>query len=100
LIYNQAIASHLYRIAQEAVYNALRHSSATRIGIELTEKPATIEMRVHDNGSGFSQSAASCGLGLRTMQQRATLMGGRVLVQPREEGGTEVICSVPKSGSK
>jgi two-component system sensor kinase FixL len=96
LVHNPAVASHLYRIAQESVHNALKHSGATRIEILLAEKSTMLELRVRDNGIGFSPTAASRGLGLRTMQQRASLIGGRVVVRTHEQGGTEVICSVPK----
>jgi len=97
LVPNQAAASHLYRIAQEAVHNALKHSRATRIDIEFTRAAAGLELRVRDNGVGFPVLPASRGLGLRTMEQRARLMGGRLKVQPHPAGGVEVICSVPKA---
>lgn len=61
---NQAAASHLYRIAQEAMHNALKHSQATRIEIELSRVSAGLELRVRDNGIGFSPKPASRGLGL------------------------------------
>lgn len=97
LVQNQTAASHLYRIAQEATHNALKHSRATRIGIELARVPAGLELRVRDNGIGFSAQPASRGLGLRTMEQRARLMSGQLSVQTHAEGGVEVICSVPRA---
>ncbi|ODU25164.1 MAG: hypothetical protein ABS95_00840 [Verrucomicrobia bacterium SCN 57-15] len=97
LVHDQNVASHLYRIAQEAVHNALKHSRATRIEIDLAQQPAGVELRVRDNGAGFSLQAGSHGLGLRTMEQRARLMGGRLRVQAQPGAGVEVICSVPKA---
>ena len=97
LVQNQAAASHLYRIAQEAMHNALKHSRATQIEIELVRVPAGLELRVRDNGIGFSAQPALRGLGLRTMEQRARLMGGRLKVQPHPGGGVEVICSVTRA---
>jgi PAS domain S-box-containing protein len=95
LVQNQAAASHLYRIAQEAMHNALKHSRATRIDIELRRLPPGLELRVCDNGIGFPEQPASRGLGLRTMEQRARLIGGRLKVHARADGGVEVLCSVP-----
>ncbi len=97
LVHDPTAASHLYRIAQEAVHNALKHSRATRIWIELTQQADGLELRVRDNGVGFAPQENSCGLGLRTMEQRARLIGGRLRVQTRPGAGVEVICAVPKA---
>ena len=97
LVPNQAVASHLYRIAQEAVHNAIKHSRATRIDIELIRTATGLDLRVRDNGIGFQSPSPTRGLGLRTMEQRARLIGGRLLVQTHPAGGVEVICSVPKT---
>lgn len=97
LVHNQATASHLYRIAQEAVQNALKHSRATRIDIELTEQPTKLEMIVSDDGVGFSAEHTSHGLGLHTMEQRVRLIQGKLIVQNITGGGVEVICCVPKT---
>jgi signal transduction histidine kinase len=94
---NQAVASHLYRIAQEAVHNALKHSHATRIELEMVSQPDVVELRVRDNGVGFSAVTSSHGLGLHTMQQRARLIGGQLVVRNQPQGGVMVICSVPKA---
>ena len=94
---NQAVASHLYRIAQEAVHNALKHSHATRIELELVSQPDAVELLVKDNGVGFSAVAGARGLGLHTMQQRARLIGGQLTVWNQPQGGVMVICSVPRA---
>jgi PAS domain S-box-containing protein len=97
LMPNQMVASHLYRIAQEAVHNALKHSHATRIELELVPQPDSVELRVRDNGVGFPTTAGSRGLGMHTMAQRARLAGGQLSVQNQPHGGVMVICSVPKA---
>ena len=97
LVRNQAAASHLYRIAQESTHNALKHSHATRVEIEVSRQPGHLELSVRDNGTGFTGPQASAGLGLRTMEQRARLIGGRLEVRPHPDGGIEVVCSVPET---
>jgi two-component system, LuxR family, sensor kinase FixL len=94
---NPVAASHLYRIAQEATHNALKHSQATRIDLELRRVSAGVELRVRDNGVGFPADQKAHGLGLRTMEQRARLVGGRLKIHPHPAGGIEVVCAVPKA---
>lgn len=97
LVHNQAVASHLYRITQEAAQNAVKHSRATWIDIELAQRPAGLELVVRDNGVGFPTQRQSRGLGLHTMEQRARLIGGQLQVRAHANGGVEVVCSVPLS---
>jgi PAS domain S-box-containing protein len=97
LMPNQLVASHLYRIAQEAVHNALKHSHATRIELELVQQPDRVELRVKDNGIGLTAATRLRGLGLHTMEQRARLAGGQLVVQNQPQGGVAVICIVPKA---
>lgn len=94
LVYDQAVASHLYRIAQEAVQNALKHSGASRIDIVISELPTSLQLSVRDNGAGIAASS-SRGLGLHNMEQRARLVGGKLTIRAQPEGGTEVICIAP-----
>ncbi len=97
LVRNPAAAIHLYRIAQEAMHNALKHSQATRIDLELRRVSTGLELLVRDNGVGFPADQPTRGLGLRTMEQRARLVGGRLKIHSRATGGVEVLCSVPKA---
>lgn len=92
---SQAVASHLYRIAQEAVHNALKHSGATCLEIELAHRHPVVTLSIRDNGSGLAAQPARRGLGLHTMEQRARLIGGELEVQNRPEGGVEVKCTMP-----
>ena len=89
--------SNAIELAQEAMHNALKHSRATRIDIELRRLPPGLELRVRDNGIGFPAQSASRGLGLRTMEQRARLISGQLKVQTHVDGGVEVLCTVPRA---
>jgi two-component system CheB/CheR fusion protein len=101
---NNTVATHLYRIAQEAVSNAVRHGSANRIRIHLSLQEDRICLDVSDNGLGFDSSASSRdrsswkGMGLRAMEYRASLIGGRVQIQSVPEGGTLMRCEILKGG--
>jgi two-component system sensor kinase FixL len=86
----------LFRIAQEAVSNAVKHSQAKRVDIHLARQSGSIVLTVRDNGVGIPDKAAKgTGMGLLTMNHRAQMMGGTVSVTPRPAGGTQVICNVP-----
>jgi len=94
-------ATHLYRIAQEAVSNAVRHGKARRVAIRLGRQRGQVALSVADNGKGIGAlSPRRKGLGLRVMQYRAGLLQGRFLVRRRPAGGTEVRCVVPASSLK
>ncbi len=91
------MATQLFRIAQEAVNNALKHSGASVIEIAMTGKTSldSWELKIADNGKGFAQTAtnrAVGGMGLRIMQYRAKLIGGVIEIQVPDEGGTIVVC--------
>jgi two-component system, chemotaxis family, CheB/CheR fusion protein len=91
-----ATATHLYRIAQEAVGNAAKHSRARDVLISLTRDDDRLRLEIHDNGIGIpAQPAASGGVGLRLMEHRCAAIGGRFMIGPRAGGGTIVSCSVP-----
>ena len=88
-----ATATHLYRIAQEAVANAIKHGKAGAVEISLTHVNDRIVLAISDNGTGFKPSAhPATGMGLRTMQYRAGRIGATLLVQAPSEGGTRVVC--------
>ena len=97
-IENPTLANQLYRIAQEAIHNAVRHSHATRITVRLSETASDLCLAVTDNGGGLPADVSGApGMGLRVMKYRAGLIGGQLLVQPRKRGGTEVVCRAPKT---
>jgi two-component system, LuxR family, sensor kinase FixL len=87
-------ATHLYRIAQEAINNAIKHGRASRITIALDASDAIATLRIRDNGSGFSaQPATADGMGLRIMKYRAGMFGGALEVRGIDGDGTEVVCT-------
>lgn len=88
-------ATHLYRIAQEAVSNALRHGEATRIrmSMERTQNQATFT--IADNGKGIAKMDEGPGMGLRTIRFRAAELGGSLDCQSRDGGGLCIICRFP-----
>lgn len=89
-------ATHLYRIAQEAVNNALRHGRASRISISLRRSHGEAEFAIADNGSGTIPEQPQ-GMGLRTMKYRAGELGGTLEVGAAETGGMRVTCVFPDS---
>lgn len=90
------VSMHLYRIAQEAVANAVRHSGATLIVISLEAHNGILELRIEDNGCGLEASRRSPreGMGLRTMRYRAQALGAEFVIKSRLAGGTVVVCQL------
>jgi len=93
---NVSVATHLYRIAQEAVNNAVKHACPSRIRISLTRGPQRIVLGVRDNGMGLRRvRLGRKGMGLHIMQYRADVIDGSLVIQKAPKRGTEVVCSVP-----
>jgi signal transduction histidine kinase len=88
-------ATHLYRIAQEAVNNAIQHGGARNLQVTLTQDERFVEVQVDDDGRGFDPATEPAGLGLRLMNYRSRLMGGRLAITRRAAGGMSVRCWVP-----
>ena len=98
---NNTTATHLYRIAQEAVNNALKHSQASEICISLRQDHNQILLEIRDNGVGMPAtkndvdvSRRTRGMGLQTMQYRAGMIGGTLQLEQNETGGTRVRCAI------
>jgi PAS domain S-box-containing protein len=88
-------ADHLYRIAQEALTNALKHASATRITVRLNVRAGSVTLTVTDDGIGLAKPRPnSRGLGLKLMQYRADLIGATLAIARQEPHGTRVSASV------
>jgi signal transduction histidine kinase len=84
---------HLYRIAQEAISNAVRHGHAKHIRLRLTGAGPVVTVEVIDDGTGIEPPAPSTnGMGLRIMRYRARMIGATIDVARRPEGGTTVTC--------
>jgi signal transduction histidine kinase len=86
-----------YRIVQEALSNALKHSGGTRADVRVRYRPGDIEVEIVDNGHGVTRAAAtrSGGLGLIGMRERAALHGGRLTAGPGAGGGFAVRAQLP-----
>ncbi|MES2465858.1 MAG: PAS domain S-box protein [Verrucomicrobiota bacterium] len=99
---NNTMATHLYRIAQEAVSNGVRHGHASRIEIEISADPHAIVLSIKDNGKGFpAVETERKGMGLRIMSYRSDMIGGELGIRRNPIGqGTIVSCTVhPATGS-
>ena len=90
------MAQHLYRIAQEALSNAGRHAHANRIAVELRGNTGELALQVEDDGVGLPPDRRGDGMGLRTMEYRAQILGGQLTITPAPGGGTRVACCVPR----
>jgi signal transduction histidine kinase len=89
------IAFQLYRIAQEAVRNAVEPAAAREVMIQLTFGYRSILLTVQDDGEGFNTKANGHGMGLRIMRYRAQCVGGSCEVTPAPAKGTTGYCRVP-----
>jgi two-component system sensor histidine kinase UhpB len=87
----------IYRVAQESLTNVTRHADARHVELRLAVNHAgRVELRVRDDGRGIASTQANgAGTGLAGMRERALLVGGRVTVASRTDGGTEVLLTVP-----
>ena len=87
---------NLYRIAQEAVNNALKYSKASLILITLSQVGEQHHLCISDNGIGinFDQPVHQHGLGMHSMRYRARLLGGMLLIEPQHSGGTRIVATV------
>src|SRR5262249_48804835 len=89
-------ATHLYRIAREAVINANKHAQARQIVVRLERVRQEMVLRVIDDGIGFPKDIRpQQGLGYHIMSYRAQLMGGRLEIDSPQKGGTRVSCYLP-----
>lgn len=93
---DDAAASHLYRIAREAVINANKHAQAREIVVELGRSQKGSFLSVTDNGVGFQNKRDKPqGLGFHIMNYRARAAGGRLEVEFLKRGGTRIVCHLP-----
>ena len=96
------VATHLFRIAQEAVTNALKHGHADRIEITLAKEMGQLSLAIQDNGRGVDENSSARpadsplpkGMGLRIMGYRAALIGAILKVERLEPRGTRVLCTL------
>ena len=99
--YPASIQNHCYRIAQEAIGNALRHSHCERIAVRLSQQAGRLVLEVGDDGVGFDAEAQPQTpdrvehFGLASMRERASALGGSFDVRSSPEGGTMVTVMLP-----
>lgn len=96
------VETAIFRIAQEAVNNVVRHSGATHASVTLDQQASLVQLRVEDNGVGFDSNRPRNGhdssFGLLGMKERAALLGGMFAISGRPGGGTVVEATVPLNG--
>ena len=82
----------MYRIAQEALNNSLKHAQASRVAVSLGQDEHSVTLEIIDDGTGFDPAAArrSGGLGLRGMEERAAEIGARLEIESAVSSGTTV----------
>jgi len=96
-IRDENVALHLYRIAQEAISNAVRHGGAQEVVIVLRRHDGRVSMLIRDDGSGIPQPLPlTSGMGLRSMRYRAESIGATLEIRPGASGGTEIVCTLPE----
>ena len=96
---NEKAEAALYRVAQEALHNALRHAGASSITVTLSKTPRLVVLEVSDDGHGFVADAPSGGLGLASMRERAAAAGGALTIRSTAKG-TRVRMTVPGKASR
>ena len=89
------LALHLYRIAEEAVTNAVKHAGANSITIKLAILARRPVLEIADDGKGIGEKVKTEGMGLRNMQYRASVIGGKLTIEARKGRGTCVRCILP-----
>jgi two-component system sensor histidine kinase NreB len=90
----------IYRVAQEAMTNAVKHAHATHLDVSLSGSDGDVRLTVTDNGLGFDlDNAEGKGLGLLGMRERADLVGGKLSVRSEQGEGTTVELQVPRTRS-
>jgi signal transduction histidine kinase len=91
-----ATSTHLFRIAQEAVNNAVRHGKPKQIVVSLSNQRGRVELTIEDDGGGLPDEwQKTRGMGTRIMAHRAAMIGGTFSIEPNPTGGTFVKCSIP-----
>ncbi len=85
-------ATNLYYIAKESVHNAIEHGKASQITIDLNNIDGSVSMNIQDNGIGIEHNRSRTGLGLKTMNYRAKMIGASLIIEASGSGGTIVSC--------
>ena len=91
LLEDMVAAGHLYRIAQEAVNNAVKHSQARTVVVSLVRKRGAVELKISDDGRGLPPGKSS-GMGLHVMKHRASVIGAGLTVESKPDKGVTILC--------
>jgi PAS domain S-box-containing protein len=98
---DEASATHLYLIAQEAILNAVKHGHAQAVIVSLRVANQVISLTIADNGSGLPKPPSpASGMGLKIMEYRAGMIGGSIQIKNRKNGGTRVRCLCPLASQR
>jgi signal transduction histidine kinase len=95
MVHDTAVATHLYRIVQEAMHNAIRHGKARSVAVHLAKTGSRVSLTITDNGRGLpADLPVNHGMGLRNMQYRASMFGGSITLEPGNPGAV-LACTFP-----
>lgn len=96
LVEDASVATHLYRITQEALNNAIKHGKAAHVTITLSASDDVLQLTIEDDGIGFPEDLPEDhqGMGLRTMEYRSNFIGGTLEISRNGRSGTVVACSL------
>jgi len=90
-------ARHMYFIAHEGITNAVKHSEASRVRVELAQRPGRVVLRIRDDGVGLvCEQETSSGIGMRVMRYRADAIGAKLSIEADPDGGTVLTCTLPR----
>ncbi|MBA3842295.1 MAG: ATPase, partial [Actinobacteria bacterium] len=89
------VETAVYRMVQEALTNVVKHAEARRVSIVLAMGRGSMTALIEDDGRGFVVDAARDGMGLDGMEERLTLVDGKVTIESRPGGGTTIVAKVP-----
>jgi signal transduction histidine kinase len=94
---SQDVSLCLFRIAQEALHNVVKHARVSKATVELSGRNGDIELCITDSGAGFDvdSAAAKGGLGLVSMRERLRLVGGRLSIEALQRQGTRISACIP-----
>jgi signal transduction histidine kinase len=95
--FRDGVAINVFRVMQEALANAVKHSGASRYRVSLRGTDDRLQLEVSDDGRGFDPGAAlaKSGLGMVTMRERLTLVQGDLTIESNQRSGTRVLASIP-----
>jgi signal transduction histidine kinase len=100
-LFPELVKLALYRIAEEALANAVQHAGASQVTLRLDPlRPGWLSLWVLDDGQGFDLDSVRGGLGIATMQDYARAMGGECVIQSAPGRGTEITAALPLSAEK